>query len=154
MVLVLQACISGSRALVPSLPEAVFCLRYAQSRDFYICLRINRNVHKENFEYQVRRNPKAVALIFESKEYTYGDIDEQANRVANWAIEQGIKPKDTVALLMPVWCFFVRSFITSHFCWEPEPCRIPCHSFRIGESWCASSIGMYPQRFSPSLNGN
>ena len=108
MVLVLQACISRSRALVPSLPEAVFCLRYAQSRDFYICLRINRNIHKENFEYQVRRNPKAVALIFESKEYTYGDIDEQANRVANWAIEQGIKPKDTVALLMPVWCFFCR----------------------------------------------
>jgi len=55
----------------------------------------------DNFEYQVRRNPKAVALVFDSKRYTFAEIDAEANRVANWAIKQGIKPKDTVALLMP-----------------------------------------------------
>lgn len=41
-----------------------------------------------------------IAFIFEGRTTSYGELDEQANRVAHWALDQGLKAGDTVALFM------------------------------------------------------
>ncbi len=46
------------------------------------------------------KTPEAVALVFDERSYTFAEVDEAANRVAAWAIESGIKPKEVVSLLM------------------------------------------------------
>ena len=39
------------------------------------------------------------ALIFEGMTYTYSEVDRESDRVARWAMEQGIAPHDSVALI-------------------------------------------------------
>ena len=39
-----------------------------------------------------------VAVRFEDKIYTYRELEERANQYAHWAINQGFKAGDTVAL--------------------------------------------------------
>ena len=41
-----------------------------------------------------------LAFIFEGRTTSYGELDEQANRFAHWALGQGLKAGDTVALFM------------------------------------------------------
>eukprot|EP01087_Luapelamoeba_hula_P015671 TRINITY_DN4704_c0_g1_i1.p1 TRINITY_DN4704_c0_g1~~TRINITY_DN4704_c0_g1_i1.p1 ORF type:complete len:645 (-),score=99.92 TRINITY_DN4704_c0_g1_i1:97-2031(-) len=54
----------------------------------------------DGWDSQVKRDPNAIALVFEEKTYTFNDIDKLSNKVANWAVSAGIKPNDTIALLM------------------------------------------------------
>ncbi|MGZ4513225.1 MAG: amino acid adenylation domain-containing protein [Mycobacterium sp.] len=44
--------------------------------------------------------PDAVAVVYEGREYTYREIDEESNRLAHWLIEQGIGTEDRVAVLL------------------------------------------------------
>ncbi|MCV7258325.1 non-ribosomal peptide synthetase [Mycobacterium shimoidei] len=44
--------------------------------------------------------PDAVAVVFEGRQYSYREINEQANRVAHWLIERGIGTEDRVAVLL------------------------------------------------------
>ncbi|OCB61745.1 non-ribosomal peptide synthetase [Mycobacterium malmoense] len=46
------------------------------------------------------RSPDAVAVVYERREYTYREIDEESNRLAHWLIEQGIGTEDRVAVLL------------------------------------------------------
>ncbi len=46
------------------------------------------------------KTPEAVALHFEKDRYTYKQLEESANRVANWAEAKGVEPGQVVALLM------------------------------------------------------
>ena len=41
-----------------------------------------------------------LAFIFEGRTTSYGELDEQANRFAHWALGEGLKAGDTVALFM------------------------------------------------------
>ncbi|XP_063871974.1 long-chain fatty acid transport protein 1-like [Scylla paramamosain] len=52
------------------------------------------------FMENVRKNPNKVALIFEDQEWTFTQIDEYSNRVANLMVSEGYKHGDTVALFM------------------------------------------------------
>ncbi|WP_077080372.1 non-ribosomal peptide synthetase [Mycobacterium numidiamassiliense] len=45
-------------------------------------------------------SPDAVAVVYEGREYTYREIDEESNRVMHWLIEQGIGTEDRVAVLL------------------------------------------------------
>ncbi|KLO44599.1 peptide synthetase [Mycobacterium nebraskense] len=45
-------------------------------------------------------SPDAVAVVYESREYSYREIDEESNRLAHWLIEQGIGTEDRVAVLL------------------------------------------------------
>ncbi|ORV60810.1 non-ribosomal peptide synthetase [Mycobacterium europaeum] len=45
-------------------------------------------------------SPDAVAVVYEGREYTYREIDEESNRLAHWLIEQGIGTEDRVAVLL------------------------------------------------------
>lgn len=47
-----------------------------------------------------RQTPKATAIVFEDRSYTYKEFDDQANRYARWAQSLGLKRGDSVALLM------------------------------------------------------
>ena len=51
------------------------------------------------FEGQVARSPAAPAVTFGKRQLTYKELDEQANQVANYLAEQGIRPGNTIALL-------------------------------------------------------
>ncbi len=44
--------------------------------------------------------PDAVAVVYEGRQYSYREIDAEANRLAHWLIEQGIGTEDRVAVLL------------------------------------------------------
>jgi fengycin family lipopeptide synthetase D len=54
----------------------------------------------ELFEEQVQKTPGNIALVFNDKKFTYKELDEQANRIAN-EIKQGlnVKPDDIIGIL-------------------------------------------------------
>lgn len=45
-------------------------------------------------------SPAAIAVVYEGREYTYREIDEESNRVAHWLIERGVGTEDRVAVLL------------------------------------------------------
>jgi mycobactin peptide synthetase MbtE len=46
------------------------------------------------------RCPDAVAVVYEGRQYSYREINEEANRLAHWLIEQGIGTEDRVAVVL------------------------------------------------------
>ncbi|XP_069087844.1 long-chain fatty acid transport protein 1 [Pleurodeles waltl] len=54
------------------------------------------------FQNTVRRHPNKVALIYEStgEQWTFRQLDEYSNRVANFLLQQGYLPGDVVAIFM------------------------------------------------------
>lgn len=65
----------------------------------------------DDFETAVDRFADHTALIFEGERYTYRQLDALANRFAAWGDVQGLKPGDTVALLMPNRAEYVPAWI-------------------------------------------
>ncbi|KKC04610.1 non-ribosomal peptide synthetase, partial [Mycobacterium nebraskense] len=55
----------------------------------------------ESFAAQVERAPEAVAVRFEGRSMTYGELDEAANRLAHLLTEHRAGPGGCVALLFP-----------------------------------------------------
>ena len=55
----------------------------------------------DDFEEAVDKFADHTALVFENERLTYRDLDGIANRFAAWGDAQGLKPGDTVALLLP-----------------------------------------------------
>jgi len=55
----------------------------------------------EGFEEQAASNPDKVALIAADETFTYRQLDEAANRIANALIARGVKHQSRVALLLP-----------------------------------------------------
>ena len=53
------------------------------------------------FEQQVAQTPEAVAVVFEDQTLTYGELNEQANRLAHWLVEEhGVQPQEPVGVLV------------------------------------------------------
>jgi amino acid adenylation domain-containing protein len=50
------------------------------------------------FEEQVKRNPEAIALVFEGDALTYQELNARANRVGRALRRMGVKPDDVIAL--------------------------------------------------------
>ncbi len=46
------------------------------------------------------QSPGAVAVVYEGRHYSYREINDEANRLAHWLIEQGIGTEDRVAVLL------------------------------------------------------
>ncbi|ORB83494.1 non-ribosomal peptide synthetase [Mycobacterium kansasii] len=44
--------------------------------------------------------PDAVAVVYEGLQYTYRELNEQANRLAHWLIDQGLGTEDRVAVVL------------------------------------------------------
>lgn len=52
------------------------------------------------FEEQVARTPDAVALVFESEQLTYAELNTRANRVAHRLHKLGVRPEECVGILV------------------------------------------------------
>ena len=52
----------------------------------------------ELFEAQVRRTPKAVAVVFEERTLSYGELNRQANQLAHYLRKLGVKPDVRVGI--------------------------------------------------------
>ena len=57
----------------------------------------NKTVH-ELFTEQVEKTPKAVAVEYEGRQLTYGELNRQANRLAHYLQILGVKPEARVAI--------------------------------------------------------
>jgi len=55
----------------------------------------------DDFETAVDRYADHTALVFEDQRFTYRQLEALANRFAAWGLEQGLKPGEAVALLLP-----------------------------------------------------
>src|SRR5262245_54493184 len=51
-------------------------------------------------ERRARRSPGRCFMRFEGRAISYGEANAAANRIAHWALERGVRPGQTVALLM------------------------------------------------------
>ncbi|MEV5832056.1 amino acid adenylation domain-containing protein [Nocardia sp. NPDC052112] len=49
----------------------------------------------------VARDPGAVAVVYEDRQWTYGELDAQSNRLARLLIDQGVGPETDVAVALP-----------------------------------------------------
>ena len=55
----------------------------------------------DDLEAAIDRWRPRVAMRFEGSALTYGDLDALANRFAHWALAEGLKPGEVVAILLP-----------------------------------------------------
>jgi amino acid adenylation domain-containing protein len=58
-----------------------------------------KRIH-ELFEEQASRRPEAIAVIYQGSELTYGELNEQANKLAHQLRRHGVGPETMVGLLM------------------------------------------------------
>jgi fatty-acyl-CoA synthase len=54
----------------------------------------------DDIERTVDKHPNNLAIRFEGRDWSYAQLDAQANRFAHWALAQGMKKGDAVALFM------------------------------------------------------
>ena len=67
-------------------------------------------LHKR-FEKQVEAKPDEIALISNKEEYTYRELNELSNRVANGLIKRGVKPRHNVLIMLPRTSDLIASII-------------------------------------------
>ncbi|RXG70399.1 Long-chain fatty acid transport protein 4 [Armadillidium vulgare] len=77
-------------------------IRYAQKNNLTIPKLFMRNVAK---------NPNKPALIFEGNHWTFAQVDEYSNRVADCLLKKGYKRGDNVALFMENRPEFVATWL-------------------------------------------
>ncbi len=51
-------------------------------------------------EYWAKKTPTKIGLLFEDKSWTWKSINEETNKFANYFIRVGLKPSETVAVMM------------------------------------------------------
>ena len=65
----------------------------------------------DDFEAAVDKFADHTAIVFEGNRLTYRQLDALANRFAAWADTQGVKPGDTVAVLLPNRAEYVPAWV-------------------------------------------
>ncbi|MGD6830474.1 AMP-binding protein, partial [Bacillus pumilus] len=50
------------------------------------------------FESQVQENPDAIAVVYEDEEWSYKEVQEQANQLAHYLQKRGVGPESLVGL--------------------------------------------------------
>jgi amino acid adenylation domain-containing protein len=58
------------------------------------------NCLHELFEAQVAKTPNAVAVVFESEQLTYGELNQRANQTAHYLTKLGVKPDSLVGVCL------------------------------------------------------
>ncbi|MGG0302265.1 amino acid adenylation domain-containing protein [Bacillus albus] len=53
------------------------------------------------FEKQVQKNPSKIAVTCNGLDFTYNELNERANKLAHYLVEEGIGPNQFVALVFP-----------------------------------------------------
>ncbi|USP13462.1 non-ribosomal peptide synthetase [Vibrio gazogenes] len=62
-------------------------------------------------EAQVTRSPDATAVVFDDQSLSYAELNAQANQLAHWLIEQGVRPDSRVAVCLERSCELVVSLL-------------------------------------------
>lgn len=79
--------------ILTSLKLCLRLIKYKKSKPFYSVL--------DHFLDAVKKHPSKILLHFEGREYTYGEVDRQSNKVARaLRAEARLKEGDTVALFL------------------------------------------------------
>ena len=60
----------------------------------------NPFVHKR-FESQVESKPDEIALVSNNVEYSYRELNELSNRIANGLIKRGVEPRHNILIMLP-----------------------------------------------------
>jgi len=60
----------------------------------------SNNLLADELEMRIDSFGPNVAFIEDDRQWSYDDVETYANRVAQWALAQGLKPKDTVAIFV------------------------------------------------------
>ncbi|MEE1156961.1 MAG: amino acid adenylation domain-containing protein [Methanobrevibacter sp.] len=60
----------------------------------------NPFVHKR-FESQVESKPDEIALVSNDEEYSYRELNELSNRIANGLIKRGVEPRHNILIMLP-----------------------------------------------------
>ena len=55
----------------------------------------------DKVEEQVARRPDAIAIVDQTKQWTYGELDTQANQLANVLQRKGVAPESVVGVYLP-----------------------------------------------------
>ncbi|MEI8632748.1 AMP-binding protein [Vibrio sp. PP-XX7] len=67
----------------------------------------------ERFEQQVVARPDAVAVVCDDESLTYDALNRQANQLAHWLIEQGVRPDSRVAIALPRSCTLMVAILAT-----------------------------------------
>ena len=51
-------------------------------------------------EHWAKKSPSIIGLLFEDKSWTWESINDETNKIANYFISRGLKPSETVAVMM------------------------------------------------------
>lgn len=62
---------------------------------------ISAKLYHGMFENQAKQNPDRIALIACDRTYTYAELDNESNKLANALMEKGVQKGDRVAFLLP-----------------------------------------------------
>jgi len=60
----------------------------------------SNNLLADELEMRIDSFGSNIAFIEDERQWTYDDVETYANRVAQWALAQGLKPDDTVAIFV------------------------------------------------------
>ncbi|MEA2175919.1 MAG: hypothetical protein QOD00_3511, partial [Blastocatellia bacterium] len=71
-----------------------------QWNDTHFELREKGQLLQHMFEAQVARTPEGVALVYEGASLKYGELDQRANRLANYLAKMGVGPEAIVGVMM------------------------------------------------------
>ncbi|MFT0870228.1 non-ribosomal peptide synthetase, partial [Pseudomonas sp. CAM1A] len=88
--------LNGINALPDAERERVARLFNATARDYPCDLAVHRL-----FEAQAANSPDALAVVHGKHQWTFAQLEAQANRLACYLFEQGVRASDRVALLLP-----------------------------------------------------
>ncbi len=70
----------------------------------------NPFIHKR-FEAQVESKPNDIALVSNEQEFTYKELNELSNRVANGLIRRGVEPRHNILIMLPRTSSLIASII-------------------------------------------
>jgi long-chain acyl-CoA synthetase len=66
---------------------------------------------RELVEKQARDHRDKIAIIFQERTITFGQLRDDVFRLANGLLKQGVQKGDKVALVLPNWPEYVMSYL-------------------------------------------
>lgn len=97
------------------------------------------------FEEQVKKTPDNVALVCEDKEFTYKKLNEEANKLAHYLVENNVKPKDIVGIMVhrsPEMIIGLLAILKVGACYLPIDPEYPTDriSYILQDSNCKTAL--------------
>ncbi len=91
----LTSCSDSPVSKLSVLPESEFDQQFFAGNDTQVDYPNDACIH-ELFEQQVIANPDAVAVVFDDTQLSYGELNQRANQLANYLVEQRNVTPDTL----------------------------------------------------------